>query len=33
MRPVPLQHFMMPVGGKGIYMVVDEKGKFHDDDF
>ena len=26
LRPVPLQHYVFPGGGKGLYLVVDEKG-------
>jgi ATP-dependent RNA helicase DOB1 len=32
-RPVPLQHFMFPSGGDGIHLVVDEHGKFREDNF
>ncbi|CAH1957673.1 unnamed protein product [Acanthoscelides obtectus] len=32
-RPTPLQHFVYPVGGSGIHMVVDETGTFKDDSF
>ena len=32
-RPVPLQHFVFPVGAEGLFLVVDEKGKFRDDNF
>ncbi|KAJ3277291.1 ATP-dependent RNA helicase mtr4 [Borealophlyctis nickersoniae] len=32
-RPTPLQHYMFPAGGSGIYMVVDEKGQFREDTF
>lgn len=32
-RPVPLQHFVFPAGSEGLYLVVDEKGKFRDDNF
>ena len=32
-RPTPLQHFVYPIGGEAIFMVVDEKGKFKDDTF
>ena len=32
-RPVPLQHFVFPSGGEGIYLVVDDKGKFREDNF
>ena len=27
-RPTPLQHYIFPAGGDGIYLVVDEKGAF-----
>lgn len=27
-RPVPLQHYIYPVGGDGLHLVVDEKGTF-----
>jgi superfamily II RNA helicase len=26
-RPVPLQHFVFPLGAEGLFLVVDEKGK------
>jgi len=32
-RPVPLQHYLFPSGGDGVYMVVDEKGHFREDNF
>ncbi|CAL1717435.1 unnamed protein product [Somion occarium] len=32
-RPTPLQHFLFPAGGKGIYLVVNEKGEFRHDNF
>ncbi|XP_059648304.1 DExH-box ATP-dependent RNA helicase DExH9 [Cornus florida] len=32
-RPTPLQHYMFPSGGDGLYLVVDEKGKFREDSF
>ncbi|PIA59509.1 hypothetical protein AQUCO_00400415v1 [Aquilegia coerulea] len=32
-RPTPLQHYIFPSGGKGLYLVVDEKGKFREDSF
>jgi hypothetical protein len=31
--PVPLQHFIFPSASEGLYLVVDEKGKFRDDNF
>ena len=32
-RPVPLQHYIFPVGGDGLHLVVDEKGKFREGNF
>lgn len=32
-RPTPLQHYMFPAGGEGIYLVVNEKGEFREDNF
>ncbi|KAI3836724.1 hypothetical protein MKX03_007370 [Papaver bracteatum] len=32
-RPTPLQHYVFPSGGEGLYLVVDEKGKFLEDSF
>lgn len=32
-RPVPLQHYVFPSGGEGLYLVVDEKGKFREENF
>lgn len=32
-RPTPLQHFLFPVGGDGIRLVVDDKGKFREQNF
>mmetsp|Transcript_9153 Transcript_9153/g.17264 ORF Transcript_9153/g.17264 Transcript_9153/m.17264 type:complete len:1005 (+) Transcript_9153:245-3259(+) len=32
-RPTPLQHYIYPAGSTGVYLIVDEKGKFHDDTF
>ena len=32
-RPTPLQHFVFPIGAEGLYLVVDEKSKFRDDNF
>lgn len=32
-RPVPLQHYLFPAGAEGLFLVVDEKGKFRDDNF
>jgi len=32
-RPTPLQHFIYPMGGEGIYMVVDQNGVFKEQNF
>ncbi|KAI0563582.1 superkiller viralicidic activity 2-like 2 [Gracilaria domingensis] len=32
-RPVPLEHYLHPSGGKGLHRVVDAKGQFHMDAF
>ncbi|KAL9431480.1 hypothetical protein AB3S75_026631 [Citrus x aurantiifolia] len=32
-RPTPLQHYVFPVGGSGLYLVVDEKEQFREDNF
>jgi ATP-dependent RNA helicase DOB1 len=32
-RPTPLQHYVFPAGGAGLYLVVNEKGEFRDDMF
>lgn len=32
-RPVPLQQFLLPAGANGIYLVVDEKGNFREENF
>ncbi|KAK4858352.1 hypothetical protein QYF36_015114 [Acer negundo] len=32
-RPTPLQHYIFPAGGHGLYLVVDVKGKFREDSF
>jgi ATP-dependent RNA helicase DOB1 len=32
-RPTPLQHFIYPSGGDGVFLVVDERGRFRDDNF
>ncbi|KAH9318432.1 hypothetical protein KI387_020201, partial [Taxus chinensis] len=32
-RPTPLQHFLFPSGGDGLYLVVDEQGTFREDSF
>ena len=32
-RPTPLQHYMFPMGGEGVHLIVDEKGNFRDDNF
>ncbi|EPS69767.1 hypothetical protein M569_04995 [Genlisea aurea] len=32
-RPTPLRHHIFPSGGDGLYLVVDEKGKFREENF
>lgn len=32
-RPTPLQHYVFPVGGAGLYLVVDESEQFREDNF
>ena len=32
-RPTPLQHYMFPSGGDGIYLVMDERSKLREDNF
>ena len=32
-RPTPLQHYLFPAGGEGIYLVVNEKGEYREDNF
>lgn len=32
-RPTPLQHYVFPAGAEGLYLVVDEKGKFRQSNF
>jgi ATP-dependent RNA helicase DOB1 len=32
-RPTPLQHYLFPAGGDGIYLVVDEQSQFREDNF
>ncbi|KAI9306137.1 rRNA-processing arch domain-containing protein [Cunninghamella echinulata] len=32
-RPTPLQHFLFPSGSEGIYLVVDEKSNFREENF
>jgi ATP-dependent RNA helicase DOB1 len=32
-RPTPLQHYLFPAGGEGIYLVMNEKGEFREDNF
>ncbi|KAG9439082.1 hypothetical protein H6P81_019247 [Aristolochia fimbriata] len=32
-RPTPLQHYVFPSGGSGLYLVVDENGKFREESF
>jgi ATP-dependent RNA helicase DOB1 len=32
-RPTPLQHYVFPMGGSGLYLVVDENEQFKDENF
>jgi ATP-dependent RNA helicase DOB1 len=32
-RPTPLQHYLFPSSAEGLYLVVDEKGQFREDNF
>ncbi|KAI6121198.1 rRNA-processing arch domain-containing protein [Pisolithus sp. B1] len=32
-RPTPLQHYLFPAGGDGIFLVVNEKGEFREENF
>jgi ATP-dependent RNA helicase DOB1 len=32
-RPTPLQHYLFPTGGEGIYLVVNERSEFREDNF
>ena len=32
-RPTPLQHYLFPAGAEGLYLVVDEKSRFKEDNF
>jgi superfamily II RNA helicase len=32
-RPTPLQHYVFPAGGEGLYLCLDEKGQFRDNNF
>uniref|UniRef100_T1IR20 Exosome RNA helicase MTR4 n=1 Tax=Strigamia maritima TaxID=126957 RepID=T1IR20_STRMM len=32
-RPTPLEHYIFPAGGDGLHLVVDEEGKFREDNF
>ncbi|GFZ49054.1 Hydrolase acting on acid anhydrides to facilitate cellular and subcellular movement [Saitozyma sp. JCM 24511] len=32
-RPTPLQHYLFPAGSEGIYLVVDERSNFREDNF
>jgi ATP-dependent RNA helicase DOB1 len=32
-RPTPLQHYVFPVGGAGLFLVVDESEQFREDNF
>jgi ATP-dependent RNA helicase DOB1 len=32
-RPTPLQHYAFPCGAEGLFLVVDERGAFRQDNF
>lgn len=32
-RPTPLQHYLFPAGGQGIFLVVDDSGGFREENF
>ena len=32
-RPTPLQHYVFPIGGAGLYLVVDENEQFKEDNY
>eukprot|EP00887_Chlorella_sp_A99_P003989 scaffold11.g3989.t1 len=32
-RPTPLMHYAFPPGGRGMYLIVDERGNFREDNF
>lgn len=32
-RPVPLHHYIYPAGAEGLHLVVDETGRFREDNF
>ncbi|CAM9199818.1 unnamed protein product [Ectocarpus sp. 4 AP-2014] len=32
-RPVPLEHYIFPFGGEGLHLVVDNKGRFRENNF
>jgi ATP-dependent RNA helicase DOB1 len=32
-RPIPLQHYIFPAGGDGLYLVVDERSRFREENF
>src|SRR6202022_2581758 len=32
-RPTPLQHYLFPAGGQGIFLVVDDSGAFREENF
>lgn len=32
-RPTPLQHYLFPAGGTGIFLCVDDSGKFREENF
>lgn len=32
-RPTPLQHYIFPSGGEGIFLIIDDKGRFREENF
>lgn len=32
-RPVPLEHYIFPAGGEGLHLVVDNRGRFRENNF
>lgn len=32
-RPVPLEHYIFPAGDEGLHLVVDNKGRFRENNF
>lgn len=32
-RPTPLQHYLYPSGGDGVFLIIDDKGRFREENF